>query len=194
MADLVTITEAKRALNMSATSSANDAELETVLAAAIEQVEAYVGPLAPREVVETHRSPGEAISLRQTPVISVESVVSLAGGPSLYEPAQLLVDPVSGVLRPLYGDTFGSFDAGWGGVTISYTAGREAGQIPESINRAILIVTEHLWETQRGWASAPSWRGESAPAPEGESSRPMGFALPSRAIQLLEPHMKIVVA
>lgn len=185
----LTLAEFKESLNMSPASSGNDAELARTLASATEAAEGIVGPIAPVEIVERHSEAGATLCLRKLPVLSVSSITARNGGATIYEAGDLDLDPATGILRLAWGGSFGLPD--WGGATVTYTAGREV--VPQSIRDAIAIIGDHLWEQQRGWASRPNWKGEQ-PESEDGSGVPMGFMLPNRAIQLLEPYRQVVLA
>lgn len=186
----LTLAEAKQGLNITRTDS--DDELAGWLVAATELVESVVGPLTARSVTEVHpASEGAAIYLRQTPVISVESIERRWDSSPLWLPADVEVEPLSGRLTVnAFYEGSGAW-AGWGGVRVTYTAGRA--QVPESIRKAIIIVLDHLWTTQRGWQSgAPGLRGQ-LPAAEGGAPIPAGYALPNRAEQLIEPWRRVAI-
>lgn len=187
MAGPLTLDEAKEGLNYKGGPS-EDSELQSWLDAATELVESIVGPVVPRAIEEYHPDLWqEQIYLRQTPVISIEGIDAAAGGAPVYVADDLRLEALSGRVSLVYGGTLGS---GAGGMTVRYTAGRA--EVPESIRRATVIILEHLWKQQRGWASgAPSARGQ---LPEPEPQVPMGFVLPNRAAQLLEPHTRVAIA
>ncbi len=83
------------------------------------------------------------------------------------------VDEPAGVIWPT------RYASGWWTVEAT-TAGRGA-----DVALAIKIIASHLWETQRGRVGRPS-----AYANPGEPVViPAGFAVPSRAAELLSPYM-----
>lgn len=185
---IVTLEEAKQGLNIRTDS--DDAELESFLLAATEQVEAIVGPVREKVVTERHAAAGDTLVLRTTPVLSVGSIVGRLGAVSLYGSGDLDVDPATGIVRVSYGGRF-SFPT-YGGVDVTYIAGRT--EVPEAIKKATIIILDHLWKTQRGWVARPTLRGEDLTYPGAEGGLPLGFALPSRAVQLLQPYTQMVVA
>lgn len=183
----VSIEEAKAGINYSP--GADDTELAGWLRASVQLAEREVGPIAPTLVTDTFDSPpfdctsepgfGYPASLyvRQTPVIAVVSVDSFVNPAALYASSDVVADPTSGRLRLRTGL---GFEVPWGGYTVTYIAGRV--EVPEHIRKAILIILDHLWMSQRGWQSAaPNLRGELPSQP----GVPAGFALPNRAAELL---------
>lgn len=180
---LISLEQAKEALNIPPASTRDDEELRRMLATASGMVESITGPLRRQTFVETHQGGGSAISLRHPPVVSVDALTGPGFVPDAATLANTVLSPESGVLRIIGGSRFAD------PLTVSYTAGR--GSVPPEVQTAVAIILEHLWATQRGWAARPTVRGEAS----GDAApRPMGFALPSRAEQLLEPFRQYVVA
>lgn len=187
----LTLEEAKEGLNI--TSSDSDSELAGWLAAATELAESITGPLTERTVTETHEATtSSSLYLRETPVIGVDAVDRRWDGTELWPAADVEVEPLSGrmVMVQFYGGA-AAWNS-WGGTRVTYRAGRT--EISESIRKAIIIILDHLWQTQRGWQSgAPSLRGE-LPQAMGGPQLPAGFALPNRAAELLAPYKRVVIA
>lgn len=173
----------KAGLNIDATDHSQDDELTLFLAAAAERVEQEVGPIRETSFTERHHPRGGPIILRRLPVIAIDSltVAGLAWAPELFD-----VDPETGIVYGVNGSRLNFYGHQRRGepVIVTYRAGRTI--VPESILRALVIIGEHLWQTQRGWASnAPDVNGEFG---SNQPAAPMGFALPNRAVQLLEPY------
>jgi hypothetical protein len=172
-------------------SAADDDELQNHLDAAVEVVEGLIGPVAEDTVTETHYGLNSSVLvLKQMPVGALTAVSSRAGSTTTaltlsdYE-----LDPATGLVRLANGSWF------YGNFTVTYTTGRA--DVPASIRLAILIVAEHLWETQR----MPGQSRDSAPAGFGgldgipdASSSGRGFLIPNRAEELLRPYMWPVIA
>lgn len=184
MGFLVSLATAKEALNIPLTNTDNDEEIRRVLATASSQVEKITGPVLRRDYVEVLDGGGFALVLKHPPVLTLTSITGLGLAPGGYLSTDWRLYPDSGVVRLVSGGCFAS-----GALTVSYTAGRVS--VPYDLQDACLIILDHLWQTQRGWSAVPTVRGESAPA---EGGPPMGFALPNRALQLLEPFRQAVVA
>jgi len=179
---LPTVADLKTHLDI--TSTKNDDELQDHLDSAVEMVEGIVGPIGePTTVTETHYNvSSDVLVLRRMPVAALTSVSSRYGATTTpltlgdYE-----LDPATGLVRVANGYGF------YGTYTVSYTAGRAA--MPASIWMACLIIAAHLWETQRGAAPAGPLATDDSFASPG-----LGFAIPNRALELLAPYRRPVIA
>lgn len=176
---LLTLADAKAQLNI--TGTADDDELQVYVDSVTPVIENYVGPVEPREVVETHDGGVRLVLvLRQTPVLSLTAVSSvLSGGmvPSVED--LVLVDPGTGEVRRR--------DGGYlrGLLQVTYQAGRPS--VPPTINLAARILVQHLWRTQRptrggGLAGGGDDYSVNEPIPG------FGYAVPNRVLELLEPY------
>jgi hypothetical protein len=155
--------EFKQHLNR--TDSVDDPELRTHLTAATEWVEDELGgPVTPTTYTEVHAGP--EIVPRKRPLISVTSITPYLG--TALVAGAYRVDTDTSVISLRYG-------AG-NELTVVYRAGLSA--IPERVKLAGLIVAAHLWETQNGFAGRRN-------ADEFVQSG-LGFAVPRRALQLLD--------
>jgi uncharacterized phiE125 gp8 family phage protein len=183
VAALVTLQDAKDTLNIAGYSS--DVELQTFLAAAIAAVASLTGPLAPRAVSEEIDSHGPRIVLTYTPVVSVQSVSiePWLGAAPIDDTAMWRVNTMTGVLRrvviggslPYYGP--GSI------FTVGYTAGRS--DIPDDLNRAVLMQVAEMWRSQRGASPLPGPADTMPPSYGGDA----GF-LGAGVMALLLPYLR----
>lgn len=130
-----TLADLKSHLNI--TDPSQDSELLTMLDAAVDVVEGYVGELDSASVTETHYGGGTVLVLRRPPVLSVTSVTMNGAATTAY-----VLDGAAGLLR-------GQFS---GDTVVTYTTGRAV--VPPAVRLAVLVVAGRLWETQRG--NAPS--------------------------------------
>jgi hypothetical protein len=173
---IVSLADAKSHLNI--TSTRNDAEIRSWLEATTEIVEQYTGITARRTVTETHILPpsgARAFVLRRTPVVEITALTPLDGSQGV-PVSSFAVDSDTGVVRPKGGGlVFGEF-------TATYTAGRSS--IPASVAAAALIILQHLWQTQRGASRGPVPAGLD----DAQMVAGIGYAVPNRALQLMEPH------
>lgn len=173
---VVTLTELKTFLNI--TLATNDDELMGKIAAAQDVVQGIVGTLTPTTVTETHYGVNtDVLVLRQVPVSAI-TAVSMRYFAYDFAPFDILLftlDTDAGLLRRSEGSRF------FGDVMVSYTTGTL--NVPTAVREAVLVVAGHLWETQRA-ASAPR-RPDNSPPVVG-----MGYAIPSRAVELLAPFQK----
>lgn len=182
----VTVEDLGEFLNMSAeTVTAKADELGYWLAAATLAVEGRVGPIVVRSFSERLFARNGVLVAGKCPLVEVTAVESVLGvfAGTTYDVA-LMRWHKAGIIRrdatawswfPL-----GEYD-------VTYDAGRaEPG---ENLGGAVLITAGHLWETQRG----SSARGRTLTEFDGAqgSNEVMsvlrGFALPRRALELLQP-------
>src|SRR5262249_13202559 len=120
------------------------------------------------------------LQVRQRPLVSVTSIVSVASGQALSISDGLDLDPNAGTIRrklgyPFYGPYFTWLPA----MTVTYVAGWGT-SAPAAFNQFARLVLQHLWETQHGPAGRPSMGGMDLVQPPG-----FGFAIPNRAAELL---------
>jgi hypothetical protein len=188
----ITLDEVKRQLNK--TTTTDDDELRDMIDAATEVIEAEVGPVAPRTLVEAYNGGHSEIVLRKYPIIKVSSISEIWTNtivPLTEQPVGTLtdnwgftVDLVHGtVLRRSINSSITVFPRGWLNVLVTYVAGRTA--IPAALNMAARQLVAHIWQTQ-------SSRSAGRPIPGGDEFTPMpgsGFLVPNRVSELLMPHV-----
>jgi uncharacterized phiE125 gp8 family phage protein len=173
---IVSLDDAKRQLNIPASDTTDDVELQSFVDAATASVETQLGQVVGQRTVvdqlDFTRST-TAFLLQAVPVISLTSLVSLDGAQAwTVTPPAMYLDGASGCITVLSGPPVK------GSVLATYQAGYTA--IPANIRLAALIIIQHLWETQRGnMGSVPGGSDE----PQYMIGR--GFALPRRALELL---------
>lgn len=170
-----TLAELKKHLGRNV-DTAQDSELTLVLEAAHEAVEAHIGPVLWRTVSETVRARSGVVLLRTAPVVSVTALT-----------ASLL--PVSHVLHAEAGiltvGTEGDLEA-------TYVAGRTL--VPAAVRLATLIIAAHLWEQQQRRSRTLPGRDLATVPMVEDQAVPMGFAVPARALELLAPYRRVVIA
>ncbi|MGH3496314.1 MAG: hypothetical protein ACRDP1_02465 [Nocardioidaceae bacterium] len=199
----VTLEEFRAELNAETSKSAADDELMRTLLAATEMVESAVGAMSPRSVTDRTGTAteqlypwadrgaygatygagqfGAALLLPQSPVVSVESITHIRTG-NTYDPAGFEIDADTGILSSVLSWLpFGPY-------TVAYTVGRDP--VPDMLMKAVLITGEHLWERQRSGVTRPGMLGET----RVQKATPRGFALPNAALELINPHRRMVVA
>jgi hypothetical protein len=151
---IVGLTDVKAHLNIPATSQTHDDELELMIAAATEKIEDRVGPVV-RRTVTNERHPGSVgvVYLDEAPVLSVTSVVPVAGG----TPVTVgLLDVENSSGRVTYADGRTRFP--WGEHFWTYTAGRIV--VPAGLQLAALNYVRGSWETQRAASRLPMQGGD----------------------------------
>ena len=186
--DIVSLAQAKTFMNMS--SSANDEQLAQFITAASTMWNRKVGPVAGSPSFDEWYDGGNpTITLRQTPVVTVTSVVEAwttsfvrtltqqapdSGSGSAYDYS---IDLTSGLLTRRAMGFAVSFAGGLKNIHVVYTAGYST--TPPDIQHAILLLVAHLWETQRGRMIVP---GGSA-----DSWNPlMGYTWPRRVLEIAQ--------
>jgi hypothetical protein len=171
----VLLADAKAFLNL--TTTTNDAELQDMLDRAESILARRVGPLAPAAVEgEVHTGPGPLL-LKRYPVISVTSATS--DGVAVND-LDLDVDT---------GRLYGTFSSARRGVKVTYTEGRSV--LPLDLEAAVLELTRHLWQSQRGNAPAAMvLQDPDERTLQGVSS----YLLPYRVQTLIEPYLLPAVA
>jgi hypothetical protein len=193
---IVSLAEAKEILQLAGTTS-QDMLLQGYNAAASEVADYICGPVVTRQVTEVVRAQGRALVLSYAPVRTdlgtaldpsnrrdgsttngIVSITPLLTYGFMYDIAQLLVDPDTGIVRHLAGLPFfysGDPYAQW---KVTYWAGRKI--IPAAVYQGCKIILEHLYMIKRGGAAAQDVAsGESVTVVPG-----FGFAIPNRALEL----------
>jgi hypothetical protein len=178
---IISLADAKDMLNIPAASTAYDAKLRQYIRSITGFVERYCGPVIVQQVTEREYGGGMEIVLRKPPVIEAPMQLTqiTAMTPVLtygltYDLSQLTVDFSTGIVRHNAGLPFiyGPYD-------MSYWAGRPV--IPDEIMLGSESILKHQWEQERGGAGRSGGYG-------GDDVTVMwGFAIPNRALEMLEP-------
>jgi len=179
------LSDAKDALNIPQSTTTFDAEIAQYVATIESSLERMTGgPILNRTVSErAELQNGYTVLLvRQRPLVSVTSIVSVASGTALDISAGLDLDPVAGTIRrklayPFYGPFFTWLPA----MTVTYVAGWGT-SAPAAFNTAARIIMQNLWETQHGPSARPQMgvQGDMVTLPG------WGFAVPNQAAEILE--------
>ena len=185
VAGIISLRDAKKHLNMSLTLTTNDDELRTHINSATKVVEYYVGPVAIRSVTQVVRG-GASVVLSRTPVISLTSVTAVYAGGPIYNVDDLDLDGETGIVRHLLGVPL------VGPLRWVYKVGRTV--VDANWQLSARIIVKHLWETQRGGSRRPGMGGQSDDIVEQQLVSVMGFAVPRRAVELLQPDQTAGIA
>lgn len=172
------LSEAKAYLNI--TTSASDAVLTSIIAAAEAAIGNKVGPLEP--VTRTVRAIGGSTLILPSP-IGVITAISDAGG-SAVDVADFHVDQAAGVISSATGASLGS---GWYDVT--YGHGHDP--CPADLLLAVKELVRHLWGTQRGPTSRPGARTSETTA---NTIPGAAYMMPFRVSELIAPYLQPGVA
>ncbi|NUO97478.1 MAG: hypothetical protein HOW59_06065 [Nonomuraea sp.] len=141
----IPLTEAKAHLDIPASGTTQDTELQRFLDAAEAAVTRRTGPLVATSVTSRVYGGGRTLLLPVYPVTSVTSVTPVGGTAASLTgvsvgPAGLLQSS-SGVFYSLLGAFDVVYTAGWADV---------AANIPADLRLGVLELLRHLWQTQRG--------------------------------------------
>jgi len=180
---LLPLQDGKDALNIPQSTTTYDTELQAYIATIETSLEGFTGgPIVTRTVTERAELTSEytVLQVRQRPLVSVTSIVSVASGQALDISSGLDIDTNAGTIRrslgyPFYGPYFTWLPA----MTITYKAGWGTA-VPAVFNVFCRLVLQHLWEAQHGPSARPSMGGLDLVTPQG-----FAFAIPNRAAELL---------
>lgn len=176
---ILSLADAKKHLNIPDDDISEDAEVRFWNTATTRAVEYFTGPIVPRTITETHNDRVACvIVLRHTPVLDLVSVQPTREGGTVYAVGDLVLDGETGEVA-LYG-------AGllYGPQQFTYRAGRTV--VTENISAGARIILQHLWRTQRAGRRG-SLPGGGQDYAVTEPIPGLGYAIPNRALNLLEP-------
>jgi hypothetical protein len=189
--DVITLDEAKRALNIDLANTDHDLELAGYITGVSQAMDELFGPIVQRSVVDVHSGGRPRLALRRPPVASIDTVVERVGGAELTLTAENYAgtttndyqfDPDTGILerrgsgRPAY------FAAGSRNVVVTYVAGRftNTATVDQRFKQGASIMLSHLWRPEQGMSTAG---GPFAADSAGRG--PLTFAVPNAVVQLL---------
>lgn len=179
---MFSLADGKEILNLSV--STFDAKIRGLIESTTNAVEYLVGPVARQTFSERYEASGffSKLVLRKPPVISIQSIVPIMLGGLTYSVTDLDVDGDTGIIQNKNGKAF------IGPLRIAYTAGRVT--MPAGIRDGGRYILKDFWKVQTGPSGLPRI-SEQTPE-EGRTMIPgLGFALPNRAIQALQPYSRV---
>ena len=168
--DLLTLAEARSAINISGTGQ--DDELQLYLSLVSRRIDALCGPVVSRAVTENHDGGGNHIIPRLAPVLSITSLTEYSGttGTALSaesvssQPASAyLLDTSMRMFHRIWRRSSGSdatFPTGRQNVVLVYNAGRVASTatVTTDFKGACAAILRRLWKReQSGWAQSPGY-------------------------------------
>jgi hypothetical protein len=181
---IISLADTKAHLNIPASTTTHDDELRGWIESVTAGIEHLAGACVRRAVVEDHDDlpmyGARVIALRKTPAISLTSAEAVLDGGTDYTVADLDLAGSSGIVRRLDGGRL------YGPLRVTYVAGRAV--IPANLTHAGKLILQHLWRTQYGASRAGSAIGGGEDYLVTEPVPGFGYAIPNRALQLLEPH------
>lgn len=185
-ASIISLDEARAALNWPDTDTDNNEELRSFLDAATEVVEDLVGPVVTRTYTEQHTSGGGAIALNHYPVLAVSSFVEYtpaaitwtkADNPAAAVGNQFTINTANGVIRARWGASFA------GECWVTYTAGRAV--TPPAIREACVEIVKARWQQSQQGNARPDLGGVQITGVSGKT-----YVVPYLAEALLKPYMQ----
>jgi len=162
--DLITLDEAKLALNIPTATTTFDTELAPVVTAVSRRIDDLCGPVVIRAIAETVYDGGTSqIFLADQPVAAVTSLTeyssttatTLTLETNLVKPASgYSVDYAGGIIHRRSGGYDSAFTAGRGNVVVVYTAGRYANtaSVDAKFKEAAALYLRHIWTKSQGMA------------------------------------------
>ena len=166
--DVLTLDEAKQALNIGASVTKHDAELPAYITAVTQRLDLLIGPVVQRPVTdEAHDGGSWSIFLDYYPIVSIASVteydettptVLTQETPTVNPETGYLVEPyhpmrelLSGRIRRRRDGADQRFPTGSRNIVVSYVAGRatETGLVPERYKLAAKLMLANFWRSQQ---------------------------------------------
>lgn len=173
---IISLDDAKQALNMTTADPVQVDDLRLYIAAATPVIEDIVGTVVPKTVVQTADGGHGLIPLWESPT-SVTSVTEDGEAITDY-----WLDSEAGIL---YGGTQTAgrnFLAGRGTVVITYTSGSE--NVPQNVRLATRELIRHWWQIgKQGLRTVPVGNFPTS----GDVWTPSGYAVPRRVMELCKP-------
>lgn len=166
--DILTLTEAKTALNIPSATTTYDTELAQVITAASRIVDSVYGPVVQRAVTKNIVSPAGTIYLDWP--AAVTSVTEYRSGTATVLTAEdfdtagtYRLDTTTGALtrRLSWADTYWYANE----LVVVYTSGRAANTaaVDEKFKEAAVVALVHLWQHRGAQSGAGSFGGDGAP-------------------------------
>ncbi|MFJ8437671.1 hypothetical protein [Kitasatospora griseola] len=194
---IVDLTSVKLHLNIPTTDTRQDVELQRFMDAADDQVRYVCGPIAAELHTDFYDGGRDTIALDHLPLASVQGVVEYIAATAWTLTEQPLGSSVDSygytvdlergtITRRAVGSNV-LFPHGLKNVRISYTSGL-SGAVPPTVFLGALELIRHLWQmTQQ--AARPAFGATGSYDSDG-AAVPMGFALPSRVLELWAPYRR----
>jgi len=174
---LFSLASAKAQLEI--TTTTDDDEIREYIEATTTAVEYFVGAVARRTVTQVIKGGSDRVLLHTTPVLAVTSVTALQPWQEAVTTSMLDADAETGVLRRIDGLLLAG-----GEYRIAYTVGRTA--VPANVSLAAKLILQHLWRTKYGASRGLSGIGGAEDFAVTEAVPGFGYAIPNRALQLLQ--------
>lgn len=178
---LISLKEIKEHLQL--TDTRRDSQLRSWIETVTGNIEGLVGVCVRRTITEVHNiqpSGAMELCLRRTPAIALTAVTGVLTGSTGYAVEELHLDGELGIVRRLDGNRL------TGLLQFSYEAGRAI--VESGIRDGAKIILQHMWRTQYGASRAGAALGGGDDFAVTEPYAGWGYAVPNRAVELLEPY------
>ena len=197
--DILTLDEAKRALNIPLADTSFDTEVASYVTAVSQRLDDLCGPVVNRTITaETHDGGGEYIFPNYTPVASVTTVTQYLSGTATVLAAEdfdtsttndyLLtgVGTHAAMIRRRSSWSDSVFPAGRANVLITYVAGRFAttAAVSPKFKQGAAKMLSVMWKGDQGAGTV------TFGAPETEDLGIIGFAIPRAVLELLAEEIR----
>lgn len=159
-ADVLTMVEAKRILNLDMTSNTHDEWVAVIVTAVSQQLDELCGPVVQRTVTSEAHDGGDAtVRLKYRPVASVTTVTEYDGTAATTLTAETnttktasnyFVELTEGLIRRRSSGSDTVFPAGRGNVLVTYEAGRAANTaaVAPKFKQAAAMMLRNLWVSE----------------------------------------------
>lgn len=174
---LITLAEARASLGFATTNTAYDSDIESYIEAATPVIENITGPVLVKQLVFAFDGGRESVVL-PVPFSSVVSVTENGAAVTDY-----VADADKGIITAGTTTAPDIFEPGIDNIVVTVSVG--SATIPPNVKLAARELVRFWWQQGRQ-ANIPAF-GE---APDS-GSVPMGFAVPKRVYELLEPNKRV---
>lgn len=176
---LFSLAAAKAKLDIPMTSTSVDDELREFIEATTQCVEYFVGAVVRRTVQQVVQGGRYSVVLHTRPVLSVTSIVGIQPWQMPINVSALDIDTTTGIVRRTDILPF------WQGeYRATYIAGRTA--VPANVSLAAKLILQHMWRTNYGATRGLTGIGGGEDFAVTEQVPGLGYAIPNRALQLLQ--------
>lgn len=186
---IVTLDEARAAMNIPATDQIDDSQVIAVIAGVTAVIESLCGPVDSTSLDEFYDGGSSEIFLTSYPVIAVTTVTEYSPTPQLLAAEPLGTSTYtsfgyrllrSGVLLRTSGGIPSCFHVGTQNVEVAYTAGRAV--IPDDIHLAAVDLIRTHYSPQRAMDDSSDFNGVDI----------LSYYVPNRVLEQLAPHRHVM--
>lgn len=183
LAPLASLAEARHQCRL--TSTAEDSTVQLFLRVASNQCERRTQLWRRQTLTKTADGGAQFVRLKR-PIISVTTVTE--GGTTVAASGWTAVLEDGLLYRG--GSTWRGmrWARGQQNIVVTYVGGPSDGLVPDEIRQGVLLLTEHLWSTQRGAANLPRKTADT------DWTLPAGFTIPNAVVEQWSPWIRELTA